>query len=194
MWYMGAAAVLTGDNRDLLIMDIGGGSTEFILVKNGQRQKAVSVPLGVVTATERCISSAPAKPRDLYDLDDYIREHMATVRRELGGVGQVKLVATAGTPTTLAAIDQEMTVYSPDQINNYVLPLERVEELFEWLSSLSLADRRRVVGIESGREELIVAGCAILLRAMHDYQFAAVVISDWGLREGLIIDLFDRVS
>ncbi|MBI5137074.1 MAG: Ppx/GppA family phosphatase [Nitrospirae bacterium] len=191
---LGAASVLTGDTRDLLIVDIGGGSTEFILVKGGERHKAVSVPLGVVTATERCISGAPATPRDLYELDDYIRGHMAEVRRRLGDVGRVRLVATAGTPTTLAAIDQEMIVYRPERINNYVLPLERVEELHGWLASLGLDDRRRVVGIESGREEVMVAGCAILLRIMQDYHFAAVAVSDSGLREGMIIDLFERMG
>ncbi len=191
---LGATSVLTGDVRDLLILDIGGGSTELILIRDGRRVKEVSVPLGVVTATERCITSAPAKPQDLYNLDDYTRGYMATIRSVLGDVGAVRLVATAGTPTTLAAIDQEMAVYRPERINNYALSLERVEELFEWLGSLSLEDRRRIVGIESGREELIVAGAAILLRVMHDYQFAAVVVSDSGLREGLIIDLFDQMS
>ena len=55
-----------------------------------------------------------------------------------------------------------------------------------------LAQRAQVMGVEAGREDLIVAGCAILLRIMHDYQFGTVVVSDWGLREGLILDLFDR--
>jgi exopolyphosphatase/guanosine-5'-triphosphate,3'-diphosphate pyrophosphatase len=189
---IGASAVLTEERDNLLIVDIGGGSTEFILINNGERGNAVSVPMGVVTATERCITGAPAKSRDLYELDEFIRDHMDTVRKGLGPVGQVRLVATAGTPTTLAAIDQEMAVYQPERINNYVLPLARVEELHDWLGSLSLEARSRVVGVEAGREELIVAGCAILLRVMHDYQFGTVVVSDWGLREGLILDLFDR--
>ena len=191
---LGAGSVLNGDRNDLLILDIGGGSTEFIHIKGGTRVGTCSVPLGVVTATERCISRAPAPMRERYELDEYIRGHMETVRRELGNIGQVRLVATAGTPTTLAAVDQEMVVYDPGRINNYRLALGRVEELHDWLADLSIRERAAVNGVEAGREELIVAGCAILLRVMHDYQFGVVVVSDWGLREGVLIDLFEQIG
>jgi len=148
----------------------------------------------VVSATESCIGSAPAKNRDLYELDDLIREQIDKVRRTLGSVGSVRLVATAGTPTTLAAIDQKMADYDPQKISNYVLSLARVEQLHDQIANLSLSQRRELVGVEAGREELLVAGCAILLRVMHDFQFGTVVVSDWGLRAGLILDLFDRMS
>jgi len=69
-----------------------------------------------------------------------------------------------------------------------------VEELYDRLVSIPAAARREVTGIEAGREELIVAGCAILLRVMHDYQFGSVTVSDWGLREGMLLDLFDRME
>lgn len=191
---IGAGAVLTGDLGNLMITDIGGGSTELIQLVEGQIRARVSVPLGVVTATERCLTADPPSARELYDLDDHIRDHMQVVRRALPSPGRARLVATAGTPTTLAAIDQEMQCYDPDKINNYVLTLDRVEELYGWLSGISIAERSRITGIEPGREELILSGCAILLRVMHDYQFASVTVSDWGLREGMILDLFEQVS
>lgn len=191
---LGAAAVVAGDVGELLIVDIGGGSTEFILIRNGETHRRVSVPMGVVTLTERFFRSDPPSASDLYDLDEYVRGQMREVRRGLGELGPVRLVATAGTPTTLAAIDLEMAHYEPERINNHVLSLARVEELFDLIVAVPVVERRRITGIEPGREELMVAGTAVLLRVMHDYQFGAVVVSDWGLREGLILDLFRHLD
>jgi len=191
---LGAAAALTGPADDLLIVDIGGGSTEFVLVREGRIRARVSVPVGVVTLSERFLAADPPKPHELYELDECLRDRMREVRRDLGEVGGVRLVATAGTPTTLAAVDLEMAVYDPARVNNHALTLARVEELHDRLAAIPAAARRDVTGVEPGREELIVAGCAVLLRVMHDYQFGAVTVSDWGLREGLLIDLFDRMG
>jgi len=191
---LGASAALTGPATDLLVVDIGGGSTEFVLVKGGRTAARVSVSMGVVTLTERYVEGDPPKPHELYELDEFLRERMREVRQGLGEVGAVRLVATAGTPTTLAAVDLEMAVYDPARINNHALTLARVEELHDRLAAIPAAARRDVTGVEPGREELIVAGCAVLLRVMHDYQFGAVTVSDWGLREGLLIDLFDRMG
>jgi exopolyphosphatase/guanosine-5'-triphosphate,3'-diphosphate pyrophosphatase len=191
---LGAGAVLTGPATDLLIVDIGGGSTEFVLVKGGVTAARVSVGMGVVTLTERFLAGDPPKPPELYELDEALRERMRQVRAGLGEVGTVRLVATAGTPTTLAAVDLEMARYDPARVNNHAMTLARVEELYDRLVSIPAAARREVTGVEAGREELIVAGCAILLRVMHDYQFGAVTVSDWGLREGLLLDLFDRMG
>lgn len=191
---LGAGAALTGPSTDLLVVDIGGGSTEFVLVKGGRTAARVSVGMGVVTLTERYLAGDPPKPPELYELDEALRERMRRVRKGLGEVGAVRLVATAGTPTTLAAVDLEMAEYDPARVNNHALTLARVEELYDRLVSIPAAERRQVTGVEAGREELIVAGCAILLRVMHDYQFGAVTVSDWGLREGLLLDLFDRMG
>jgi len=190
---LGAASVLNGDVRNLLIVDIGGGSTEFILIRSGEQRARVSTTMGVVTGSERFLRSDPPHAAELYDLDEFIRDHMRRVRAELGEVGQVRLVATAGTPTTLAAMDQQMAEYDPARINNHVLPLARVEEMFDHIVRAPIAERSRMIGIEPGREELMVVGCCILLRVMHDFQFGAVAVSDYGLREGLALDLFHRL-
>lgn len=191
---LGAIAALAGPKDDLLVLDIGGGSTELTLVRGGATTVGVSVGVGVVTLTERFLHADPPKTQELYALDAHLREHMRGVRRSLGEVGPARLVATAGTPTTLAAIDLEMTAYDPARINNHHLTLARMEELFDRLTPMTMAARAEVTGIERGREDLIVAGCAVLYRVMHDWQFAGVTVSDWGLREGLVIDLFDRMG
>jgi exopolyphosphatase/guanosine-5'-triphosphate,3'-diphosphate pyrophosphatase len=191
---LGAAGSLVGPADDLLVLDIGGGSTEFVLKRGGVLVARVSVPIGVVMLTERFLASDPPKPHELYDLDEHLRDRMREVRARLGDVGNVRLVATAGTPTTLAAIDMEMAVYDPARVNNHPMTLARVEELFDKLASVPLAERAGITGIERGREDLIVSGCAVLYRVMHDWQFGGVTVSDWGLREGLVLDLFDRLG
>jgi len=191
---LGARGSLAGPADDLLVLDIGGGSTEFVLVRGGAITARVSATIGVVMLTEKFLASDPPKPHELYDLDEHLRPRMREVRETLGDVGHVRLVATAGTPTTLAAIDMEMAVYDPARVNNHAMTLARVEELFDKLASVPLAVRAGITGIERGREDLIVSGCAVLYRVMHDWQFSGVTVSDWGLREGLVLDLFDRMG
>jgi exopolyphosphatase/guanosine-5'-triphosphate,3'-diphosphate pyrophosphatase len=191
---LGASGSLVGPANDLLVLDIGGGSTEFVLKRGGALVARVSVPIGVVMLTERFLASDPPKPHELYDLDEHLRARMREVRGSLGDVGNVRLVATAGTPTTLAAIDLGMAEYDPARVNNHAMTLAKVEELFDRLASVPLAARAAMVGIERGREDLIVSGCAVLYRVMHDWQFGAVTVSDWGLREGLVLDLFDKMG
>lgn len=191
---MGAASALMGDRNNMLIVDIGGGSTEFVHLSGGKQVGEVSTPLGVVTATERHVRHDPPRQDELYDLDEDIRAHVGQVRKKLGNVAGVRLVATAGTPTTLAAMDQEMAVYDPARINNHTMTLGKVEELFDRIATVSIAARSRMTGVDPGREELLVAGTAILLRIMHDWQFGVVTVSDFGLREGVLIDLFDKVG
>jgi exopolyphosphatase/guanosine-5'-triphosphate,3'-diphosphate pyrophosphatase len=98
-------------------------------------------------------------------------------------------VGTAGAVTTLAAIDLALDPYDPDRVNGYRLSRTRVGTLCRELASLPLAERKRLRGLEPGRADVIVAGALICLAAMETLGFPGLLVSDGGLREGILLDL-----
>ena len=97
-------------------------------------------------------------------------------------------IGTAGTITTLAAIDQELNQYDPRLINNYVLSRDRISSILRRLSAMQREERMQVPGLEPGREDLIIAGSAIVLQIMDRFGFDPMIVSDAGLLEGILID------
>jgi len=97
-------------------------------------------------------------------------------------------VGTAGTITTLAALDQDLDVYDRDKINNYTLTRERVAELYRGLAGITMREREKILSLEKGREDLIIPGSAIVFLTMEAFGFGEMTVSDAGLLEGIIID------
>jgi len=102
------------------------------------------------------------------------------------------LVGTAGTVTSLAAVDLALVPYDPVRVTGHRLSRVRIAEMVDRLTSLPLADRRRVPGLEPARADVIVAGGVICLAAMDALGFSELTVSDGGLREGILLDLLRR--
>ena len=98
------------------------------------------------------------------------------------------LVGTAGTATTLAAIDLGLNLYDPQKINGHQIPHFRLKNIYLRLLSLPLSDRRMVPGLEKGREDLIIAGAAIVLNLLEIFELTALEVIDSGLLEGVLLD------
>lgn len=175
---------------DIVAIDIGGGSTEFIFGKEGRIKEKISIDLGVVKLTEKYIKSDPILQSDLARMQGKIRESIREVVLRMGNIGGTRLVGTAGSITTLAAIDQKLEAYNPLRINNYILKLASLKEIFSDLVSKSTKERRMIKGLEPGREDIIAAGAAILITAMEEMDYESIIVSDYGLREGLVIDAY----
>ncbi len=173
-------------------LDIGGGSTEFVKVAPGQAPAMVSVDEGVVRLTEECLRSDPVRPDELATARGRIARHLDVVEAKLGTMAGFRLVGTAGTITTLAAMDQRMAVYTPARIHNYRLSLEAVRRTLDDLLTRTHARRRELVGLEPGREDIIVAGTLILTGTMERFGFTECLVSDYGLREGVLIDRWQK--
>jgi exopolyphosphatase/guanosine-5'-triphosphate,3'-diphosphate pyrophosphatase len=202
--------VLTGIKKrppHSLVMDIGGGSTEFILSEGIKSKVIVSMNFGVVPLTENFIKSDPVEERDLRKLRGVVREWIEETEERIRKSLPVKrgkradnfwpegtiLIGTAGTITTLAAIDQGLERYSFSRINNYILNRSSVERVFLRLKAMTLDERRGIAALEPGREDLILPGSLILLEAMKRFGFREILVSDYGLREGILIDLQKRL-
>jgi exopolyphosphatase/guanosine-5'-triphosphate,3'-diphosphate pyrophosphatase len=193
-----------------LVMDIGGGSTEFILSKDDKAKAIVSMNFGVVPLTERFIKNDPVGRKDLKNLKDAvigrIKEAKERIRKTIRikgkrdrNVGNIlpegtMLIGTAGTITTLAAIDQGLERYSFSRVNNYILKKSSVEKIFSRLKTMTLEGRRNIPVLELGREDLILPGSLILLEAMSHFGFREILVSDYGLREGVLINLQKSLS
>lgn len=181
----GVASMLDNKDEDLAVFDVGGGSTEYTLAGRQQPLFSRSLPVGVVRLTEGKGSVA--------GMEDKIRRELEGLKRELEGEGYLErfsaatLVGTAGTATTLAAIDLGMTDYDYRRVNNHTLPFAKVEAMFERLLPMTPQERLLVQGLEPGREDLIVAGMLVVLTTMRVFGFSSFKVSDSGLLEGAIL-------
>jgi exopolyphosphatase / guanosine-5'-triphosphate,3'-diphosphate pyrophosphatase len=177
-----------------LVIDIGGGSTEIILAYPGKPQFIASLSLGAVYLTETFIRHDPPSVHDVNGLRAAIRE---ILDRTISGmqVGPATIfVGTAGSVSTLAAMDQKLVIYDPDRINGYVMTNDTISRLVEKLCTSTLAERRAMPGLEKGREDIIVAGAIITQEIMQRFGFPKMIVSDWGLREGIVLDLYEKMQ
>lgn len=171
-----------------VLFDIGGGSTEFIRGRERRVVAAVSLPLGVVGLAERYMTAGPVDWSRYAAMEQEIRVALSAGLSGFATASHEPLVGTAGTVTTLAALDQELQAYDPERVQGYVLERPRIERLLRRLGALSVAARGALPCLEPGRADLIIPGTAICLAAMERFDAAAIRVSDVGLREGILIE------
>jgi exopolyphosphatase/guanosine-5'-triphosphate,3'-diphosphate pyrophosphatase len=179
---------------DLLAMDIGGGSMEFILDRPGQPTMACSIDIGVVRLSERLLHHDPPTAEEVQQAREWVRNKTAAAVADLPLPAELTFVGTAGTITSLAAMAQQLPTYEQARIHNYILNLETVKGLKAQLLSRSKAQREGMPGLERDREEVIAAGAIILRTVMETLGMSECLVSDLGLREGLLIDLKQRIA
>lgn len=180
-----------GSSR-VLVMDIGGGSTEFIVAAGEAIEAMVSTGLGVVKLTEAHLHSDPPTSGELAVVERVIADRVRRLRTELPDLNGTTLVGTAGTPTTLAAIDLGLSVYSAPRVNGHRLSRDRTRSLLQELASIPLTTRRETPSLEPGRADVIVAGTACLVTVMSLLAYDECTVSDSGLREGILLDLLGQ--
>ena len=182
----GVLSGLDDSSSDLLVFDIGGGSTEYTLTLDGKPLFTDSLPLGVVRLTEG--------KKGVESMGEKISRELAALANRLEKEGflrlleRVTLVGTAGTATTLAAISMKMTDYNYRLVNNYTLSLREIRDIYALLMPMTPGERLLVPGLEKGREDLIIAGILVTLKTMETFGFAHLKVSDFGLLEGVLLN------
>jgi exopolyphosphatase/guanosine-5'-triphosphate,3'-diphosphate pyrophosphatase len=177
----------------LLTFDIGGGSTEFVRARDGRVEAAVSLRLGVVPLAERYPFPGRVSRDGYRALEEEIRQRLeAELPPAIRRAGAADLVGTAGTVTTLAALDLGLAYYDPARVHGYRLSRTAIEGLRDRLGALTVGERAALPCLEPGRADLIVPGVAIVLAALDVTATAGVVVSDWGLREGILAQALER--
>lgn len=183
----------TGDALDAskraLVVDIGGGSTEFIVGASGRLEFHVSTKLGAVRQSERHLRSDPPTSGEIGDvLEDATALIAESVPAEHRGSIQ-QGVAVAGTPTVLAAVDQALEPFDPWKVHGYEISERACEQIFHELAALPLEERRKVAGLHPDRAPTIVAGAAILLATMRAFGLSEVTVSEHDILYGVALDL-----
>ncbi|EAU54609.1 Ppx/GppA phosphatase family protein [Mariprofundus ferrooxydans] len=187
----GAGAVLKPATRaDMLLFDIGGGSTEFIRANNHHCRDAISTRMGVVRLVEAHLNSDPPSASDYQAMLAAANLHLADVEAHWGIVAPPRhLVGTAGTVTTLAATELDLCPYNADTINNHWMSLTAFESLRERLLSMDHTERQVIRTIEPGRADLIIAGLAIVETVLTRWGYAGMYVVDAGLLEGAWLEI-----
>ncbi len=173
----------------MLAFDIGGGSTEYVLARDGQVATAVSLRLGVVPLAERYPFPDAVDRTRYHRMELEIRGRLlAELPPEIRSAAPADIVGTAGTVTTLAALDLDLARYDATRVHGHRLDRAAVERLRDRLGALTVGERAALPCLEPGRADLIVPGVAIVLATLDATGAAAVTVSDWGLREGIMAE------
>ena len=191
---MGVLNALDPVPAHTLVFDIGGGSTEFILCTDRKVIWSSSLPLGVVHLTESFTASS--------DRQTEISKTLRLVQKEIEQAGissgvdmtRLSLVGTAGSVTTLAALDMQMTDYDWRQVNNYSMSYSVLQEWYQRLWPMSPRQREALPGMEKGRGDLIIAGLEIVLGIMKAMHSDRLLVSDFGILEGLLLSRHDSTE
>jgi exopolyphosphatase/guanosine-5'-triphosphate,3'-diphosphate pyrophosphatase len=170
-----------------LVFDIGGGSTELIVGTGREVGFHTSLQAGTIRQSERHLTSDPPGPHELEDLATDIRNLIERAVAAQPDGTPTRAIAVAGTPTSLAAIDQGLEPYDPDRVHGYHLGMQRIQRMLSRLSSLPLAERLRVPGLPPGRAPTIVAGTVILVQVMRAFGLQEVEVSELDILHGSAI-------
>jgi exopolyphosphatase / guanosine-5'-triphosphate,3'-diphosphate pyrophosphatase len=178
-----AAMMIRGVTADrpalegVLVVDIGGGSTELVLTADGAVGSATSLDVGCVRITERFLGSDPPSRPELAAAAAYVRSLLPPIE-------VASAIGVAGTVTTLATLDLGDDDYDPARTHGHVLALASVEEQLERLAGMTLDERLAVPGIEPGRTPVIVAGIVVLREIMTAYGLAGIEVSERDILHG----------
>ena len=187
--FLGATSAREGQG-ETMVLDIGGGSTEFVVGRPGRDPGfQVSAALGSVRHTERHIHSDPPTGEELDALSKDVRrivelEVPADVREEARAG-----IAVAGTATSLAAIDLELDPYDPERVHGYELTLPASERILAELAARTIDERRGVTGLNPDRAPTIVAGTTILVESMRAFGLDAMEVSEADLLHGAALTI-----
>jgi exopolyphosphatase/guanosine-5'-triphosphate,3'-diphosphate pyrophosphatase len=181
--FLAVARDLGNPEKPILVVDVGGGSTEFVLGKGNQISHCVSLPVGSVRFTEQFLLSDPVRQEEWVAMENEI----------IKGLGKVPppqksftMVAVGGTATTLASVELGLEHFVYKEIHHFVLGRKALKGQLELYRSKTLEERRKIPGLFPARADVILAGGAILYFAMEKLEVPSVLISCHGVRYGLL--------
>jgi exopolyphosphatase / guanosine-5'-triphosphate,3'-diphosphate pyrophosphatase len=172
--------------EQLLVIDIGGGSTELVTGNRSGIFQAVSINLGSVRLTERFLHADPVTPDEVAQMNAAIDQELGLPERGLHPDPNLGLVGIAGTFTTLAAMEKRLARYSHSDVHGSTLTLHALRRQRGRLERASIAERRQIAGLEPQRADVIFAGACLLERILDRYRADHVIVSDQGVRYGLL--------
>lgn len=187
--FLGASSDFIGE--DLLVVDIGGGSTEVIAGTGGcEPVFKHSFDIGCRRVTERFLPSDPPTSAELYAAKTWTVRSMTPKFAELASTGfePKRMIAVAGTATSIVSIDEHMEVYDSERVHKTVVTAPVLERVYAQLRSVPLAERKQIVGLDPGRASVIVAGMVIMETVMSLAHMSEFTVSETDILQGIILD------
>jgi exopolyphosphatase/guanosine-5'-triphosphate,3'-diphosphate pyrophosphatase len=179
--YLGATSEHV-PTEPMLVIDIGGGSTEMIVGTGAEVAFHTSLQAGVVRHSERHISSDPPTA---VELESLAADARGLIEAAVGaGIEVGAGIAVAGTPTSLAAIELQLEPYDPTRVHGHVLRLPAIQRMLSQLASAPLSERAGIVGMHPDRAPTIVAGVVILVEAMRAFGLDRITVSEHDILYG----------
>jgi len=187
--YLAALHSIHLEGRRALVMDIGGGSVELALGTGERIAWAASEKLGVLRMTERFVASDPLSPRDEKRMAAHVRERVARHAERAREAGFDIVVGTSGTILALGGLAHAATTGTPpESLHHVTVPVSALRDVRKRLVASTFKDRRRLPAMDERRADIIVAGAVVLDTILEAVQAKEIVLCDWALREGLLID------
>ncbi|MFW2334713.1 Ppx/GppA phosphatase family protein [Ilumatobacter sp.] len=195
--HLGVLQALPVFDRRLLVVDIGGGSTEFCVGAGDRVIEARSMKLGAIRLTQRFLADVAADDRDgsvdrkaVKECRTYVRSALAPVAHELGGHQPEITVGSSGTASTLAEMALARRGEKPRHLNGATLGAAELRDVVDELTSRTTAERLDLPGLDAKRVDIIVAGALLLDEIFRAFSIEEMTISDYALREGVLFDRF----
>ena len=184
--FQGAIAELDPSQGPFLILDIGGGSTEFVFGSE-KAENVYSSQIGCVRLTEEFFENDPPLPEELHACLSVVGGHIDDALREIPNIGdEVTLVGLAGTVSCIAAIEIGLEKYDREKIHHFHLSKDAVEDVFRTLATENKFERMSNPGLEEDRADVIVAGTAILVKVMRQLQLTECLVSESDIMDGIL--------
>jgi exopolyphosphatase/guanosine-5'-triphosphate,3'-diphosphate pyrophosphatase len=189
--FNGALSRVTPEGEPVLVMDIGGGSTELITGSvAGELHSAISLDVGSVRVTERFLKQNPVADIDLARAAAYVDELLADSGVDFGSIGT--WIGVAGTVTTLAGVYLGLEHYDRERVHGAVIPVASVEELLHQLAAMTVDQIRAFPSMHPGRADVITGGALVEARIAARLNVGDLIVSESDILDGIALQLIDR--
>ena len=185
--FMGVLEGTEGDKKeDILVIDIGGGSTEFIVGNEEGIKFCKSENVGALRMTEKFITTDPINDEEFNDMTSFIEDIISSTIDTIKTMNISKLVGIGGAITSLSAMNQQLEVYSMEKVHNSVVTKKDLEKILQNLKIMTLSDKKTLKGLQPKRADIITAGVKILHIVMEKLEIENIMISEYDNLEGLM--------
>jgi exopolyphosphatase/guanosine-5'-triphosphate,3'-diphosphate pyrophosphatase len=191
--YLGVRHAIDLSGKPALIADVGGGSVELILVRDGEAVSLETVKLGVARLSERFLDGDPPSAKELGELDSHLVEQLDPVLERLGRQRIRRVIGTSGTLLNLISIAGHLRGEPPNgHLNNFVVEPDEIAKVRRFLAKSTRAERLRLKGLDAKRADLIVAGASLAEFILERVGAKQLIACTWSLREGVLLDFIYR--
>lgn len=193
---LGFMGVLEGleKAKDILVIDIGGGSTEFIIGNKDGIRFSKSENVGALRMTEKFLHQDPINDNEFESMSNFIYEEVKSTLEYIKKHKVKNLVGIGGTITSLSAMNQELEVYSMERIHNSKISLSEIELILQNLKKMTLNDKKSLKGLQPKRADIIIAGVEILHTIMKNLEIKEITVSEYDNLEGLMCQNIKKMS